>query len=120
LRTNADTFFAFPDVATIKQANVGVEESGSFRSVVRTLIAARQGQLAFDFRLDAPPAKILTLRRPPPTERPTIAGAAAKVVPVRDVALAEDCFRAASALDDGDESKSEEAAAAYRRALELD
>jgi tetratricopeptide (TPR) repeat protein len=120
LRTNADTFFAFPDLATIKQANTGVEEGGSFRRVARTLIAARQGQLAFDFRLDAPPAKILALRRPAPTARPAIAGEAAKVVPVRDAALAEDCFRVASALDDGDESKREEAAAAYRKALELD
>jgi tetratricopeptide (TPR) repeat protein len=41
-------------------------------------------------------------------------------VSARDVALAEDYFRAASALDDGDESKREQAAAAYRKALEFD
>src|SRR5207244_173806 len=34
--------------------------------------------------------------------------------------LAEEYFRAASMLDDGEESKLEEAAAAYRKALELD
>src|SRR5439155_13356999 len=69
LRTNADTFFAFPDLAAIKQANEGLVQGASFRSVVRTLIAARQGQLEFDFRLDAAPAKIITLRRPE-TARP--------------------------------------------------
>ena len=63
LRTNADMFFAFPDLAAIRQANEDLAEGLSFRRIVRTLLAARQGQLAFDFRLDAAPAKILTLRR---------------------------------------------------------
>ena len=118
LRTNADTFFAFPDLAAIKQVNDEISSGASFRSVVRTLIASRQGQLAFDFRLDAAPAKILTLRRPPAdrlktrVEPPAIAR--------HDIARAEECFRAGSVLDDGDESKLEEAAAAYRRALEFD
>ena len=63
LRTNADTFFSFPDVAAIKQANESLSQGGSLRSVVRALIAMRQGQLEFDFRLDATPAKIISLRR---------------------------------------------------------
>ena len=121
LRTNADTFFAFPDLAAIKQANEGLVHGVSFRSVVRTLIAARQGQLEFDFRLDAAPAKIITLRRPEATRDQ----AAAKAVigsnaATRDTALAEEYFRAASALDEGDDSTQEEAAVAYRKALELD
>jgi tetratricopeptide (TPR) repeat protein len=118
LRTNADTFFAFPDLAVIKQANDGLNQRLAFRGIVRTLIASRQGQLELDFRLDAAPAKIFTLRRPeamrqalPQAEAPTV---------VRDTVLAEEYFRAASALDDGDESTQEEAAAAYRKALELD
>lgn len=120
LRTNADTFFAFPDLATLKQANDGLVQGLSFRSVVRSLIAARQGQLELDFRLDAAPAKIITLRRPetPPNQ------AAAKGIEgnqaMPDTALAEEYFRAASALDEGDDSKQEEAAVAYRKALELD
>src|SRR5262245_14123354 len=64
LRTNADTFFAFPDLPVIKQANEGLEQGIAFRSIVRTLLASRQGQLEFDFRIDAAPAKIITLRRP--------------------------------------------------------
>ena len=121
LRTNADTFFAFPDLAIIKQANDGFVQGLTFRSVVRTLIAARQGQLEFDFRLDAAPAKIITLRRPETARRPEpaktpIGGQAA----TRDTQLAEEYFRVASALDEGDDSTQDEAAAAYRKALELD
>ena len=119
LRTNADTFFAFPDLAAIRQANEGLSDGASFRSVVRALIASRQGQLAFDFRLDAAPAKILTLRRQTTTRVVPAAGNAEGALP-RNTALAEDYFRAGSALDDGDESKREEAAAAYRKALECD
>src|SRR4029077_21205135 len=87
---------------------------GSFKSAVRSLLASHQGQLAFDFRLDAAPAKILTLQRPP---APPPQHAAESP---RDTALAEEYFRAGSALDDGDESTREQAAAAYRRSLELD
>ena len=82
-------------------------------------MASRHGQLAFDFRLDAAPAKILTLQRPA-DRRPARTPAAAEVDGARDTALAEEYFRAASALDDGDEAKLEQAAAAYRKALECD
>jgi tetratricopeptide (TPR) repeat protein len=120
LKTNADTFFAFPDLAAIKQANDELERGVSFRSIVRTLLASRQGQLAFDFRLDVAPARILTLRRKSP---PREAHAPKATGVVRDTALAEEYFRAASRLDDGDVddgAKLEEAAAAYRKALECD
>ena len=117
LRTNADTFFAFPDLSVIKQANDGLSQGIAFRGVVRALVAARQGQLEFDFRLDAAPAKIIELRRPtaPPPAKRTDAQPGAY-----DPALAEEYFRAASALDEGDEATREEAAIAYRKALELD
>jgi tetratricopeptide (TPR) repeat protein len=117
LRTNADTFFAFPDVAIVKQANEGLGQGVAFRSIVRTLMASRQGQLEFDFRIDAAPARIITLRRP--AGREPAASAPARV-PLHDTALAEEYFRAASALDDGDDADLEQAAAAYRKALELD
>ena len=41
-------------------------------------------------------------------------------VTARDAQLAEEYFRSASALDSGEDSKLEDAAAAYRKALELD
>lgn len=118
LRTNADTFFAFPDLAAVKQANDSVEQGLTFRTIARTLMAARQGQLEFDFRIDAAPAKILTLRRAgPDTAKPR-----PEQTPVRfqDTQLAEEYFRKGSALDDGDESRMDQAAAAYRKALEHD
>ncbi len=123
LRTNADTFFAFPDLTMIKQANDGLEQGVAFRGIVRTLLASREGQLEFDFRLEAAPAKIITLRRPSPS--PSAAQRSASLQeaargPVRDTHLAEEYFRVASELDDGDESRQDESAAAYRKALEYD
>jgi tetratricopeptide (TPR) repeat protein len=115
LRTNADTFFAFPDLAAIKQANDEVSQGASFRAALRGLLASRAGQLALDFRLDAAPARIFTLTRRADRQPPKDAGAGP-----RDPAAAEEYFRIGSALDDGDEAKQEEAAAAYRKALELD
>lgn len=116
VRTNADTFFAFNDLAVIRQLHESLEQGLSFRSVVRSLMASRHGQLELDFRLDAAPAKIITLRRPQPRGAPV----AVQAMPVLDTARAEEYFRAGSALDDGDEHRQEEAAAAYRKALELD
>jgi tetratricopeptide (TPR) repeat protein len=117
LRTNADTFFGFPDLAAIKQANDDLEQGASFRAVVRTLLAFSNGQLTFDFRIDAAPAKILMLTRPRP-DRPQ----ATDTVQASegDTVRAEEYFRAGSVLDDGDELKLDPAAAAYRRALEFD
>jgi tetratricopeptide (TPR) repeat protein len=119
LRTNAETFFAFPDLATIKQANDEIGRGLSFRSVVRSLLASRHGQLAFDFHLDAAPARVLELRRqvrPTGEEHRDDRRAGAPI----DTGLAEGYFRAASLLDNGDESKRDEAAATYRKALEVD
>jgi len=118
LRTNADTFFTFADLGVFRQANDALAQGLAFRGVVRTLIAARQGQLEFDFRLEAAPAKIITLRRneakKPPEPRP------AAPVAREHVLAAEEHFRAASALDDGSEATRDEAAAAYRKALAID
>src|SRR5262249_14944876 len=119
-RTHADTYFAFTDLGVIKQANDELASGASFRAVARSLIASRHGQLAFDFRLDAAPAKILTLQRPADERRPMRVPPGDLADGTRDTARAEEYFRAGSALDDGDESKLDEAAAAYRRALELD
>jgi tetratricopeptide (TPR) repeat protein len=116
LRTNAEVFFAFADLGLIRQLNERLEQGLSFHRVARSLLAERQGQLVFDFRLDASPAKIITLRRPSPEART----AAPASMPARDAALAEEYFTLGSALDDGDAAKLEDAAAAYRKALELD
>jgi len=123
LRTHADTYYAFADVAILKQANDELAQGLAFRSVVRALTASRDGQMVFDFRHEATPAKIITLRRPAGEESAEkssskLANASAAVI--RDTAMAESYFRDGSALDDGDESSIEEAAVAYRKALEHD
>jgi tetratricopeptide (TPR) repeat protein len=119
LRTNLDTLFAFGDLAIIKQVSEALDQQIPFRAIVRSLLASRQGQLTLDFRLDASPAKIIALpprSTPPAPLRPT-----PQPTTERDTALAEEYFRMASALDaDGDEANLEDAATAYRRALELD
>ena len=67
LRTNSDTFFAFADLLVIRQVSAELE-GAPFRAIVRSLQAARSGQLAFDFRIDAAPARIIKLQRPKPKE----------------------------------------------------
>jgi tetratricopeptide (TPR) repeat protein len=124
LRTNADVYFTFADLALIKQLNADLEQGIPFRRLLRALTPpGREGQLAFDFRIDASPARILHLRRPSafaeatadrsgrPSMHETSAASAAR---------AEEYFLTASLLDDGDETKQEQAAAAYRKALEAD
>jgi tetratricopeptide (TPR) repeat protein len=108
--------YPFPDVALIRDADAQLAAGASFRAVLRQLLASRSGQLTFDFRLDAPPAKVLELKRrdPPPF------AALMDPAPVPEPMLAEQCFVAASALDNGDPANVERASAAYRRALEID
>jgi tetratricopeptide (TPR) repeat protein len=122
MRTNADTYFAFADVATLKQVNDDLGQGLAFRSIVRALAASRDGQLTFDFRHEATPAKIITLRRPAGQNSAEKSARFAEASPsvIRDTAMAESYFREGSALDDGDESTVEEAATAYRKALEHD
>jgi tetratricopeptide (TPR) repeat protein len=117
VRTNADTFYAFADMVVIKQVSSELAAGLPFLGIARSLVASKVGQLAFDFRLDAAPAKILALRRPAPGKPPAADPAADSR---RFAVLAEEYFRAGSALDNGDESRLDEAAAAYRKALELD
>ena len=108
--------YAFADAAVIRDADAQLAEGASFRAVLRHLLASRSGQLAFDFRLDAPPAKVLELKRrdPPPLV------ALMDPVPLPQPIVAEQYFIAASALDNGDPANTERASAAYRRALEID
>src|SRR5688572_22316223 len=111
-----ETFYAFPDLTVIRDADSDLGNGASFRAVVRSLLASRQGQLAFDFRLEAQPAKVLQLRRPDP---PPLA-ALMDAIPIDRSSSAEQYFSAASALDDGEPANFDGASEAYRRALEID
>ena len=111
LRTKNETYFAFPDLAVIRQVNALLQGGMPFRSALRQLQASREGQMRFDFSLEAEPAKVIELRARP---------AATSTQPSFDREAAEEHFRDGSALDDGDPRKHEAASRAYRRALEID
>jgi tetratricopeptide (TPR) repeat protein len=111
LRTDAETYFSFTDLTVIRQVHAELERGAPFRAVLRSLQASRQGQLSFDFWLEAEPAKIIHLTHPPSPHphQPRV-----------ETAVAEEYFRSAAALDDGDPRKQAAASRAYRRALEAD
>jgi tetratricopeptide (TPR) repeat protein len=113
VRTKTDTYLTFSDRAVIKQASNELQRGASFRTVLRTLDKARHGQLELDFRIDAPPAKIVELRRPR-----ALAGTSPSAT--RPYTLAEQYFLRASALDSADLDRQEEVIEGYRKALELD
>jgi tetratricopeptide (TPR) repeat protein len=120
-RTNTDLLFGFSDVAIVKQVNEALAQGATFRSAVQSMLAARQGQLELNFRHDATPAKVIALRRPPRE------GSASTGPPVPEqstlskaTSKAEQCFLAASALDNGDAVTLDDAATIYRRALQYD
>jgi tetratricopeptide (TPR) repeat protein len=115
-KTHGETYYGFPDLGLLRQADSELADGATFRTVLKTLLSARSGQLAFDFRLDANPAKIVELK---PREIPPLA-ALMDSTPSQQSSSAEQYFIAASILDDGDPANQEEAAIAYRRALEID
>jgi tetratricopeptide (TPR) repeat protein len=113
LRTNTETYYAFADLLVIRQ--VGSELAAApFRAIVRSLQAARSGQLVFDFRIDAQPARIIRLRRPRQKEVGKEPAAQTS-----EPTLAEEYFMKGSALD-VDQARHHTAAGWYRRALEID
>ena len=113
-RNNADTFYGFSDLTLIRQVHNELQRDVPFRGVLRDLQATRSGQLTFDFRIDAHPARILALK-----PRDSTASATA-VDRNRPLSGAEQYFMMGSLLDDGSPEHQEEAAQAYRRALETD
>jgi tetratricopeptide (TPR) repeat protein len=114
--TPGEIYYRFPDLAVMREVDTALAAGASFRTVLRSLVAARSGQLAFDFRLDAQPAKVLELTRPEPPPLAVMMDAPQNP----EASSAEQYFVAASILDDGDPANFLEAAAAYRRALEID
>jgi len=114
--SGGDVFFSFSDMSVVRQADEALAGGATFRAVLRNLLASRDGQLAFDFRIDAQHAKVLQLKRrePPPM------AALMDVPPPVEESTADQYFTAASVLDDGNPENFEEASTAYRRSLEID
>ena len=124
VRTNADAYYRFRDLLVIKQASVELQRRVPFRAVMRSLLAAREGQLALDFRparSDAQPAKVVELpRRRSSASRVLDLSRVWPAVVDRESALAARYFREGAELDEGDESQQQQAVIAYRKALVLD
>ncbi len=117
-RGSGGTQFSFQDLGLLRQIHGELQRGVAFRAALRDLQVAREGQLAFDFRLDAEPARIIALTRKPPSV-PSARSAAAEV-PLdgsRTLDGAEQAFLEGSLLDDGTLERQAEAARAYRRAL---
>ena len=122
---------SFADIVTIKQLSAELERAVPLKQALRSLMAEHQGQLELDFHASgSAPAKVVALpARQQPGSRedrravdravPVVSGSA---FPFSDpqAALAAKYFIEGSRLDDGDENRMEEAAAAYRKALVVD
>ena len=126
-KQHADREYAFADLQTIKHVAGELERGTPLKVILRALASEREGQLVLDFHAtpDTPRAKVLTLqvrRTPPPVGPATPLPAATTMFPFSDpqTALAAKYFIEGSRLDDGDERKMEQAAAAYRKALVID
>jgi tetratricopeptide (TPR) repeat protein len=116
VRSGVETAYAFQDLAVIRDADAQLAEGASFRAVLRSMLSARAGQLTLDFRSEAPPAKVLRIRRREPPPLAALMGAPPDAEPT----TAEQFFAAASLLDDGNPANVDDACRAYRRALEAD
>jgi tetratricopeptide (TPR) repeat protein len=129
-----ERFYAFTDLTALRQIAGDLQQGSTFRAVVKNLQASVAGQLTFDFRLDAHPARILELKarksQSLSTAEPGTQGAIPLGTPGTPgtigtgvfgvISSAEQYFLMGSLLDDGTPERVDEAVKAYRRALEED
>jgi tetratricopeptide (TPR) repeat protein len=119
--TANDSHFGFADLTVLRQIAAELQQGAAFKAVVRQLQASRTGQLAFDFRLEAQPARIIELK--PRAHSPSGTngiGGAPGTLNEAELSEAEQYFLMGSLLDDGSPDRTEEAIKAYRRALDHD
>jgi tetratricopeptide (TPR) repeat protein len=130
----ADRFFSFTDLTALRQIAGELQQGTAFRAVLRNLQASRTGQLTFDFRLEAHPARIFELKPRGPNHLATAAPGTQGTIPLGTpgtlstigtgafgaISSAEQYFLMGSLLDDGTPDRVDEAVKAYRRALEED
>lgn len=133
-RAGNERFFGFTDLTALRQIAGELQQGVAFRAVVRNFQASRTGQLTFDFRLDAQPARIIELKPRPPLPLSTAEPGTQGAIPLGTpgtlstvatgafgaISSAEQYFLMGSLLDDGTPDHVEEAVKAYRRALEED
>ena len=119
--------YSFGDAQTIKQLSSELDRGTPLKTILRAMVADRQGQLQLDFHegpaaSDAPRAKVVALDQH--RARREAAAAPQPALPSRfedpQAALAAKYFAEGARLDDGEEQTMEPAAAAYRKALIID
>jgi tetratricopeptide (TPR) repeat protein len=124
LKLDNESFFGFADLTALRQIAGELQHGAPFRAVVRNFQASRAGQLAFDFRLEAQPARIIELKpRPASGVHGTAGTLGASGTPGTvgsELSQAEQYFLMGSLLDDGTPERLEEAVKSYRRALDYD
>jgi tetratricopeptide (TPR) repeat protein len=124
-RTRTDRYYEFSDLLALKQAAAQLEQGTPMRTIMRGLLAARSGQLAFDFRGvtgGAEQARVIAMERRPPASPPAtaVAGPGYGAADPQEM-LAAKYFIEAAALDDGEDAeRQDKAAQAYRKALVID
>jgi len=115
---------AFAGVLVLRRLHGELVRGASFRAVLRSMRATNSGQLALDFRKDPSPATVVAMTDPPVVVQARAQLGQSSITPSSppavDSSLAERCFGLASALDDGTPEHLDEAADAYRKALEAD
>jgi tetratricopeptide (TPR) repeat protein len=133
VRPVAGRYYSFNDLHVLKQAATELEAGVPLNVAMRSLVAERDGQLAFDFqpaRAERPAARVVALRAAalPETSRVALssegAGLASADRDDRSAAtnyqLAAKFFLDGAELDDGEDPDLDAAAAAYRKALMFD
>src|SRR4030095_10059348 len=134
LNSGNERLYGFADLTVLRQIAGELQQGSPFRAVVRTWQSSRTGQLTFDFRLDAHPARIIELKPRPPETFGTQAPGTQGTIPLGTlgapgtigtgvfgaISSAEQYFLMGSLLDDGTPERVEEAVKSYRRALEED
>jgi tetratricopeptide (TPR) repeat protein len=121
VRTPGETYYGFADVAAIRQAASELQQRAGFKAVLRSLAAARDGQLALDFQVPQSAseagATVVSLASRDARARPA---AASRPDTGEPLTAAEELFVLATRWDSGDEIDVEAAMKAYREALALD
>jgi tetratricopeptide (TPR) repeat protein len=124
VKQDHESFFVFANLAVLRQIAGELQQGTQFRAVVRNLQATRTGQLTFDFRLEAQPARIIELKPKSASMNGTLplglSGTSGALGTVGELSEAEQYFLMGSLLDDGTPERTEEAVKAYRRALDHD
>lgn len=133
VRPVAGRYYSFNDLHIVKQAAAELESGVPLNVAMRSLVAERDGQLAFDFqpaRADRPTARVVALRANAATDPPRAVPASegtGLTSPDRDeriaaanYTMAAKFFLEGAELDDGEDPDLDAAAASYRKALMFD